>query len=104
AAHTPGGYRRPLSEMQISSRGAILRGQSMILRNLLAMVAIGASLTLVHVSPANAATITWDVSVTILGDGGSVGGVFSVDTTALSLLSVNLSTTAGSILPGRRIR
>jgi len=76
----------------------------MILRNLLAMVAIGASLTLVHVSPANAATITWDVSVTILGDGGSVGGVFSVDTTALSLLSVNLSTTAGSILPGRRIR
>jgi hypothetical protein len=71
----------------------------MTLRNLLAMAAVGASLTLAHISPTNAATITWDVSV-VLGDGGSVGGLFTVDTTAASLLSVNLSTTAGSVLPG----
>jgi hypothetical protein len=72
----------------------------MTLRNLLAMATVGASLTLTHVNRASAATITWDVSVPVLGGGGSAGGVFSVDTTALSLLSVNISTTADSHLPG----
>src|ERR1044071_4809616 len=72
----------------------------MTLRTLLAMAAVGASLTLTHVNPANAATITWDVSVPVFGDGGSASGFFSVDTTASSLLSVNILTTAGAILPG----
>lgn len=57
-------------------------------KNLLAIFAVCASL----ISPASAATITWDVLLTF-PDGGAGSGSFTINTSTLALLSVDITTT-----------
>lgn len=51
-------------------------------------------------SSANAATIQWSLSGVTFDDGGTASGTFSTDSVSGNLLSYNLTTSAGSTLPG----
>lgn len=59
-------------------------------RNLFSILAVCACL----VGPANAATITWSVSL-LMNDNGTGSGSFTIDTSTLVVSSVDITTTPG---------
>jgi hypothetical protein len=50
--------------------------------------------------PANASTIDWTLSGVTFDDGGTASGTFSTDSTSGSVTAFDITTTAGTSLPG----
>jgi len=65
-----------------------------MLRKLLAMAVLGASLMATSAGPTHAATITWSVSL-LMNDNGTGSGSFTIDTSTLAVSNVDITTTPG---------
>lgn len=50
--------------------------------------------------PANATVINWTLQDVAFSDGGTASGIFSTDSTSGNVLSFDITTTAGTKLPG----